>query len=84
MLTLTQHPVPEVWPYFAHPQLVKVITRGLLYMLRKISFVIEPSFALLLSWRAIGVCVRYLDVDDIIHNTEFVASSPPSTIGALT
>ena len=83
MSTLTQHPVPEVRAYFAHPQFENVITTELLYMLRKVAFVIDPSFTLLLSWHAIGICVRYLDVHDIVHNTEFIAFPPPS-IGALT
>jgi len=83
MSTLTQYPVPEVRAYFAHPQLVNVITLKLRYMLRKFAFVIDLSFTLLLSWHAIGICVGYLDVDDIVHNTEFVALPPPSIV-ALT
>ena len=72
MSTLIQHPVPEVWPYFVHPQLVDVISIGKLHMLRKIALVVDPSFTLLLIWRPSGFCVRFLDVDNIINHTEFV------------
>lgn len=73
-----QHPVAEVWPYFAHPVLVQVMILRKQHVLRKDSFVVDPQLTLLLTWRAIGVSIGYLDIDDIIHNSEFVIFATPS------
>jgi hypothetical protein len=76
--TLTQDPVPEIWPYSVHPPLKSVVVRRKLDVLLKYAIFIDSSFTLLQTWRVNKVCIRILDVDNIVPDSEIVAFSRPS------
>ena len=73
-----QDPVPKVWPYFMHPQLVDVVVVGNLYMLRENAVFVLRQSLLRLTWRAMNCRVGILDFDNISGYSKVCTTAFPA------